>query len=150
MAIMLLSGQRAMTEVLVVGAGPAGLVAAVVLTELGVAVRIVDRDPGPVEQSRAAIVHVRTLELLDRLGVAERAVAEGVRITAVEVFERGRRIAGFPLAGRGAGARTPFPYALGLAQDRTERLLVDRLAELGVRVDGRASPLLAGDHTRRD
>jgi 2-polyprenyl-6-methoxyphenol hydroxylase-like FAD-dependent oxidoreductase len=123
-----------MTGVLVVGAGPAGLVAATVLAELGVEVRIVDRDPGPVPQSRAAVVHVRTLELLDRLGLAERAVAEGVRTTRVEILERGRRVAEFPLVASGAEARTPFPYALGLGQDRVERLLVDRLAQLGVRV----------------
>jgi 2-polyprenyl-6-methoxyphenol hydroxylase-like FAD-dependent oxidoreductase len=123
------------TDVLIVGAGPAGLVLAAVLADHGVDFRIVDRKPGPVEQSRAAIVHVRTLELLDRLGVADRAVARGVKTTRVEIYSRGRPVGAFPLAGQGSEALTPFPYALGLEQDRTERLLVERLAEHGRRVE---------------
>jgi 2-polyprenyl-6-methoxyphenol hydroxylase-like FAD-dependent oxidoreductase len=123
------------TEVLIVGAGPSGLVLANVLARGGVACRIVDRKPGPVRESRAAIVHVRTLELLDRLGLAGRAVERGVPTTRVEVYERGRRAAAFPLAGRGAAGRTPFPYALVLEQDRTERLLAEGLAEHGARVE---------------
>jgi 2-polyprenyl-6-methoxyphenol hydroxylase-like FAD-dependent oxidoreductase len=123
------------TDVLIVGAGPAGLVLAAVLADHGVDFRIVDRKSGPVEQSRAAIVHVRTLELLDRLGVADRAVTRGVKTTRVEIYQRGRPAGAFPLAGQGADARTPFPYALGLEQDRTERLLVERLAEHGRRVE---------------
>src|SRR5262245_15382726 len=97
-------------DVLVVGAGPAGLVAATVLAARGVAVRIIDRNAGPVERSRAAIVHVRTLELLDQLGIADRAVGGGVPITRVEIVERGRRIGGFPLTGRGAEGDTAFPF----------------------------------------
>ena len=122
-------------DVLVVGAGPAGLVAATVLAARGVAVRIIDRGAGPVEQSRAAIVHVRTLESLDRLGIADRAVARGVPTTRVEIVERGRPVGGFPLAGRGAEADTAFPFALGLEQDRTELLLLERLGELGAHVE---------------
>ena len=53
------------TDVLIVGAGPAGLVLAAVLADHDVAFRIVDRKAGPVDESRAAIVHIRTLELLD-------------------------------------------------------------------------------------
>ena len=118
-------------DVLIVGAGPAGLVLAAVLADRGVEFRIVDRKSGPVEQSRAAIVHVRPLELLDRLGLADRAVAQGIKTTRVEIYQRGRRAGEFPLAGRGSAALTPFPYALGLEQDRTEQLLVDWLAEHG-------------------
>ncbi|MEU7749326.1 FAD-dependent monooxygenase [Nonomuraea sp. NPDC049158] len=117
------------TQVLVAGAGPAGLVLAAVLADHGVDVTIVDAKPGPVTHSRAAILHVRTLELLDRLGLADRAVAQGVPMTGVEIFEQGRRAGGFSFAG--PWARTPFPYALGLEQDRTERLLLEWLAERG-------------------
>jgi 2-polyprenyl-6-methoxyphenol hydroxylase-like FAD-dependent oxidoreductase len=123
------------TDVLIVGAGPAGLALAAVLAEHGVSFRVVDRKAGPVAESRAAIVHVRTLELLHRLGVAERAVAQGIRTTRVEICARGRPVGAFPLAGRGAEAGTPFPYALGLEQDRTEQLLIDRLAESGRSVE---------------
>src|SRR6266511_1491108 len=123
------------TDVLIVGAGPAGLVLAAVLADHAVDLRIVDRKAGPVTQSRAAIVHVRTLELLHRLGLADRAVARGVKTTRVEIYERGRPAGEFPLAGRGSEALTPFPYALGLEQDRTEQLLVEWLAERGHGVD---------------
>jgi len=121
------------TDVLIVGAGPAGLALAAVLADQGVDFRIVDRKAGPVAESRAAIVHVRTLELLHRLGLAERAVARGVKMTRVEICERGRLAGGFPLAG--PGSSTLFPYALGLEQDRTEQLLVESLAERGHSVE---------------
>lgn len=73
------------TPVLIVGAGPAGLVVAAVLAEHGVDFTIIDSKSGPIGQSRAAIVHVRTLELLDRLGLARRAVAQGVQTSQVEI-----------------------------------------------------------------
>ncbi|MGH3936001.1 MAG: FAD-dependent oxidoreductase, partial [Pseudonocardiaceae bacterium] len=68
---------RTKTDVLVVGAGPSGLTAALQLARYGVRVRVVDRKPGPVEQSRATLVHARTLEYLDCLGLADRAVQLG-------------------------------------------------------------------------
>lgn len=126
------------TEVLIVGAGPSGLTLATVLAEHGVSFRVVDRKSGPVEQSRAALVHIRTLELLDRLGVAGRAVADGVRLERIQIREHGRRAGEFPLAGAGAEGLTPFPYALALEQHRTEQLLIDALAERGARVEWEA------------
>ena len=107
----------ASTDVLIVGAGPSGLALANVLAELRVGFIIVDKKSGPVRESRA-VVHVRTLELLDKLGLAGTAVGRGVKIGGVELFERCRRVAEFPLAGEGAEGLTPFPYALGLEQYR--------------------------------
>jgi 2-polyprenyl-6-methoxyphenol hydroxylase-like FAD-dependent oxidoreductase len=127
------------TDVLIIGAGPAGLIVAALLAEYGVDFRILDSKPGPVEQSRAALVHVRTLELLDRLGLAEEAVARGVITTTVEIYEHGRRAASFPLAGSGAEAATPFPFALGLGQHQTEQLLVEHLAARGREVSWRTT-----------
>nr|QXL90824.1 FAD-dependent monooxygenase [Streptomyces sp.] len=123
------------TDVLIVGAGPAGLALANVLTECGVRCRIVDAGSGPVRESRAGLIHTRTLELLDRIGAAAPLIESGRKITHVEMYERGRRVGGFPLAGRGIEGRTPFPYALALEQYRTEQLLVDALAERGTEVD---------------
>jgi 2-polyprenyl-6-methoxyphenol hydroxylase-like FAD-dependent oxidoreductase len=114
------------TQVLVVGAGPSGLALANVLAAHGVDHVIIDRKPGPVDQSRAALVHVRTLELLDRLGVAARAMAAGVALRRVDFRQRTRPVAAIPLCGQG-----PFPSPLILEQGETERLLVERLAELG-------------------
>jgi 2-polyprenyl-6-methoxyphenol hydroxylase-like FAD-dependent oxidoreductase len=134
------------TEVLIVGAGPSGLVLANVLADQGVDFAIVDIKPGPVRESRAAIIHVRTLELLDRLGLAAPAVARGVKTTRVEVYERGRPAAAFPLAGRGAEALTPFPYALGLEQDRTEQLLIEGLAAHRRGVEWNTELVALADH----
>jgi 2-polyprenyl-6-methoxyphenol hydroxylase-like FAD-dependent oxidoreductase len=122
-------------DVLVVGAGPTGLCAALVLAQHGVRVRVVDRGAGPVEQSRAAILHTRTLEYFDRLGVADAAVARGRLITDVVLHENGRYAGSIPLAGEGAAAQTRFPHSLALEQFETERVLVEALAEHGVAVE---------------
>ncbi|AYY13978.1 hypothetical protein EF847_15995 [Actinobacteria bacterium YIM 96077] len=115
------------TDVLVVGAGPSGLAVAAVLARYGVDFQVVDAKSGPVEQSRAALVHVRTLELLDRLDLAEAAVARGVKVNTVEIAERGRQAGSFPLVDREAAQTTPYPYALGLEQHQTEHLLAEHL-----------------------
>jgi 2-polyprenyl-6-methoxyphenol hydroxylase-like FAD-dependent oxidoreductase len=135
----------ARTDVLIVGAGPSGLTLANVLADNGVGFSIVDKKSGPVRESRAAVVHVRTLELLDKLGLAERSVRRGVKISRVELFERGRRVAEFPLAGEGAEGLTPFPHALGLEQYQTEELLVEGVKARGGEVQWRTEVLTLRD-----
>jgi 2-polyprenyl-6-methoxyphenol hydroxylase-like FAD-dependent oxidoreductase len=118
-------------QVLVVGAGPVGLALAVSLAGHGVAVRIVDKLKQPTAESRAIVVHARSLEMLERLGVAERLIDSGVRTTRMELHSDGETIAQFELD----TIDSSFPFSVTTAQTETERVLTERLAELGVSID---------------
>jgi 2-polyprenyl-6-methoxyphenol hydroxylase-like FAD-dependent oxidoreductase len=122
------------TQVLVVGAGPTGLVLALWLTRLGVRVRIIDKVAEPGTTSRALVVHARTLELYRQVGLADAVVERGLEFGAANLWVRGRKAGrvGFGDMGRGL---SPFPYMLILPQDEHERMLIDRLAESGVEVE---------------
>src|SRR5687768_12892693 len=96
-------------DVLIVGAGPTGLVLALWLTRQGVSVRIIDRGERPGATSRAMVVHARTLELYRQLGLAEAVVAEGRRNPALNIWARGKRRARVNFGSAGAGL-TPFPF----------------------------------------
>jgi len=112
------------TEVLIVGAGPTGLVLALWLKRLGVAVRIIDKTPEPGTTSRAPAVHARTLELYEQMGLAKDVVARGLQVAAINFWARGEHAARGELAAMGAGL-SPFPYFLIFPQDQHERLLVE-------------------------
>jgi 2-polyprenyl-6-methoxyphenol hydroxylase-like FAD-dependent oxidoreductase len=126
------TGDVSDTDVLIIGAGPSGLALAAVLAAQRVPFRLVDAKPGPVPQSRAAIVHGRTLELLDRLGVAEQAMASGVPIQHVEIHEGGRRRGHVPLVGPDGNA---YRHPLALPQQRTEQLLGRAVTAAGGRIE---------------
>ncbi|TNC64915.1 FAD-dependent monooxygenase [Rubellimicrobium roseum] len=127
-------------SVLVVGAGPTGLVLALVLARMGVAVRIVDRKPGPSRESRALGVRARTLELYRALGLSDRVVAAGLLMKAGEVWVEGQPRAVLPLGRMGQGI-SPFPYLLIYPQDAHKPMLISALAEVGVEVDWHTSLL---------
>jgi 2-polyprenyl-6-methoxyphenol hydroxylase-like FAD-dependent oxidoreductase len=118
------------TEVLIVGAGPTGLMLANQLARRGVRTLLIDRHSGPAQQTRAMAVHARTLEIYAKLGIAERAVARGQRGDAANMWTEGRRAARIPLGEIGQDL-SPFPYVLMLGQDENERILGERLRELG-------------------
>jgi len=121
-------------DVLIVGAGPTGLVLAVWLTRLGVRVRIVDKTAEPGTTSRAVAVQARTLELYAQIGLADAVVERGRPAGAANLWVAGRQVARAVLGDMGAGL-SPFPYALIFPQDEHERLLIDRLAKAGVKVE---------------
>src|SRR5919201_2412226 len=121
-------------EVLIVGAGPTGLVLALWLTRLGVRVRIVDKTAEQRTTSRALAVQARTLELYDQLGLADVVVERGRKMTAANLWVARKQAARVPVGDMGEGI-SPFPYALIFSQDEHERLLIERLAEIDVHVE---------------
>ncbi|MGH9685166.1 MAG: FAD-dependent monooxygenase [Candidatus Acidiferrales bacterium] len=122
------------TDVLIIGAGPTGLVLALWLTRLGVRLRIVDKTSGPGTTSRAVAVQARTLELYNQIGLADAVVERGRKVVALNLWVAGRKAARGAFGAFGSGL-SPFPYALVFPQDEHERLLIDRLAEAGVQLE---------------
>ncbi|KAF7594633.1 hypothetical protein BBP40_008723 [Aspergillus hancockii] len=122
------------TDVLIVGAGPTGLVMALWLTRQGVKVRIIDKSEVNVSTSRALTIHARTLELYRQLGLAEDVVANGHKIEATNVWTGGVHRSHIPIGDIGADL-TPYPFIHICPQDRHERLLEERLNSMGLHVE---------------
>ena len=70
---------------LVVGAGPVGLVMACELARRNVPVRVIDKLPAPTTESRAILLHSRSLEMLERIGVVDEIIASGVRTNGMQM-----------------------------------------------------------------
>jgi 2-polyprenyl-6-methoxyphenol hydroxylase-like FAD-dependent oxidoreductase len=115
------------TQVLIVGAGPTGLALALKLAQDGIDFILVDRACEGANTSRAAVVHARTLEALEPLGVADRLVAEGLVVPDFSIRDRDRVLSHISLA----DLPSRYPYALMIPQSRTEAILHDRLRESG-------------------
>lgn len=117
--------------VLIVGAGPTGLAAAMSLARAHTHVRLIDRALAPAAFSRAIGIQARTLELFEQHRVVEPFLALGHRLRAANLYSNGHRLARLdfdPL-------HTRYPYLLCLDQSITERLLTEHLATLGVRIE---------------
>ncbi|OBF27809.1 pentachlorophenol monooxygenase [Mycobacterium sp. ACS1612] len=115
------------TDVLVVGAGPSGLALAASLVTKGVSTTVVDRQAAGANTSRAAVVNARTLEVLDDLDVSRRLVKEGIQAPRFTIRDGRRTLIPVDFS----GLPTEYPYSLMVPQSTTERLLLDRLTELG-------------------
>jgi 2-polyprenyl-6-methoxyphenol hydroxylase-like FAD-dependent oxidoreductase len=126
--------QRADCQVLVVGAGPTGLVLAAELLARGIRTRVIDKGDGVALQTRAIGIHARTMEVLDMMGLAERFIERGQVVRHLRFYSSGRCLASLEFAR--CGSR--FGFLLDIPQDQTERLLRARVAELGGLVEQRA------------
>jgi 2-polyprenyl-6-methoxyphenol hydroxylase-like FAD-dependent oxidoreductase len=121
------------TDVLIVGAGPTGLMLANQLSRQGVRVLIVDRHEGPSVETRALGVQARTLEIYSHLGIVEQALHLGKRATGANMWAAGRRTARVPLGDIGRDT-SPYPFLLILGQDDNEKLLGERLGRSGIAI----------------
>src|SRR5437762_5470156 len=123
-------------DVLIVGAGPTGLVLALWLARLGVKPRIIDKTAEPGTTSRALAVHARTLELYQQLDLADIVVERGHKVPAVNLWVKGEQAARLPFETVGQDL-TAYPFLQIYPQDEHERLLIERLETLGVSVERR-------------
>lgn len=121
-------------QVLIIGAGPSGLIHALALTAQNISVRIIDKSEFSVTTSRAIVVHARILELYRQLGLTDSVLESGHAVPASNIWAGGQHKARVPLEDLGKGL-TPYPFAFAYAQDQHERLLEGKLEEVGVRVE---------------
>jgi 2-polyprenyl-6-methoxyphenol hydroxylase-like FAD-dependent oxidoreductase len=118
-------------QVLVVGAGPTGLVLACELLARGIRARIIDKGDGVVLQTRALGIHARTLEVFDMMGLAERFVEHGQVVRRFHMYTDGKTLVRLELARNGS----VFGFMLDVPQDVTETILRQRVSELGGSVE---------------
>src|ERR1700730_11541755 len=114
-------------QVLIVGAGPTGLVLACELLARGVRTRVIDKGDGVVLQTRALGIHARTLEVFDMMGLAERFVSRGQVVRRFRMYADGKALVRLELARNGSR----FGFMLDVPQDLTETILRQRGGELG-------------------
>jgi 2-polyprenyl-6-methoxyphenol hydroxylase-like FAD-dependent oxidoreductase len=119
-------------EVLIAGAGPTGLAAALFLAERGIKARIVDPKETPSPTSRALGVNPRSLELLEASGVAAQIQAKALHMTSMRLHQGGRSLAQVPIDPQAQGSRFPFVI---LPQSETEKLLAAAVRAQGIRIE---------------
>ena len=131
---MTLAQSSTAAPILIVGAGPTGLVLALWLAKMGIRARIIDKVGEPGTTSRALAVQARTLELYRQIGLSQAVVDRGHRVAALNLWVRQARAAHVQIEDMGEGL-SPFSFPMIFPQDEHERLLIERLGEVGVQVE---------------
>ncbi|HEU4348858.1 MAG TPA: FAD-dependent monooxygenase [Actinoplanes sp.] len=117
-------------DVLVVGAGPTGLMLANWLVKLGVDVIVVDGKAGPTRESRALVLQARSIEVYDQLGISDVVLKAANRALALAPGFGARVFGRIPLGAAGGGV-TPYPWIEVLEQSKNEQILYENLRRLG-------------------
>jgi 2-polyprenyl-6-methoxyphenol hydroxylase-like FAD-dependent oxidoreductase len=101
------------------------------LVRRDVPIRIIDKLTEPTNESRAIVIHARSLEMFSRVGMVDELIDSGVKTTTFEMYDDGERIARIALD----TIDSPFPFSVTTAQTETERVLTERLKALGVEIE---------------
>ena len=117
--------------VVIVGAGPTGVMLAIELARRGVHVRIFDKQPKRSTETRAIGVHARTLETFHQLGIVDQFLERGHKTTGMAVHTRARRSTQVDFG----ALDSPYPFVLMLGQDQTQEILDRKLEQLGVSIE---------------
>ncbi len=115
------------TDILIVGAGPSGLSLAAELLRRGTNSLIIDKQPTGANTSRACVVHARTLEVLEPLGVTRDLLAQGVKVPIFRIRDRDRSLITIDFS----EIESPYRFTLMCPQDKVERCLLSHLQTLG-------------------
>lgn len=118
-------------DVLVVGAGPTGLMMASELRRYGLNCILIDKNQGPSDQSKALAIQPRTLEIFHLLGISSLFINRGQKIEAMNPMDHTKKIAHIPFS----ILETPFPFILSLPQSHTEQILAEHLHTLGGKIE---------------
>lgn len=123
-------------DVLIVGAGPTGLMMALLLQRQNVSFRLIDPLEGPVKESRALGIQARTLELFKSLDLDRKVLSAGIKSEGMQLYLRGELKLEVDVSDM-ARPDTPYPYFFLLSQSKTERILIKELEDRGSRVERR-------------
>lgn len=118
-------------EVLVVGAGPTGLLLTCELQRRGISCHLIDANPAPLQWDRATIVKPRSLQIFEAMGVAGQFLDSGCRQRAIKVHADGNPLGTFDLATCGS----IYGFNLGISEEVTESILTDYLHQHGGQVN---------------
>lgn len=116
------------TKVLIVGAGPSGLMMAAQLLRYGIQPVLIDNKEGPTEYSKALVVQARSLEIYRQMGIIDAVISNGNAVNGAQFNIDGKKKAKFKLTDIGNG-QTPYPYLFLYQQSKNERVLLDYLTQ---------------------
>jgi 2-polyprenyl-6-methoxyphenol hydroxylase-like FAD-dependent oxidoreductase len=122
-----LAGGMERVSVLVVGAGPTGLLLAAELQRRGVSCKLIEARPEPPHWDRATVIHPRSLEVFESLGLIDRFLEAGTKQRRIKIYSGGQLLGTLDLSECGS----PYGFNLGLSEEVTESILTDYLCALG-------------------
>jgi 2-polyprenyl-6-methoxyphenol hydroxylase-like FAD-dependent oxidoreductase len=113
-------------DIIIVGAGPTGLMLANQLTRFGIDYIILDQKSGPTDQSRALVVHARSMEIYQQMGLSDQVLADGQQNEGIVLHRNGKRTGSVNLLNVGEN-KSPFPFMMMYEQSKNETLLYNNL-----------------------